>query len=149
MAKTNTSVREGVRKVFLSILIQSFANDAVEILIASWRKKTFFNYSLYTSKWFKFASCSKVSPVEPVVQVTSDFLTSLVRQGKSFNQICMVRSGLLSVINQKQNISVGNTSIAERYMKGMFENNPTLLKFQFTCYVSLHFILTTICRRSR
>ena len=51
----------------------------------------------------------------------------------------MVRSALLSVINQKQNISVGNTSIAERYMKGMFENNPTLLKFQFTCYVSLHF----------
>ena len=72
------------------------------------------------SKWFKLASCSKVSPVEPAVQVTSDFLTSLVRQGKSFNQICMVRSPLLSVINQKQNISVGNTSIVERYMKGMF-----------------------------
>ena len=35
VAKTNTSVRKGVRKVFLSILIQSFANDAVEILIAS------------------------------------------------------------------------------------------------------------------
>ena len=148
MAKTNTSLREGVRKVFLSILIQSFANDAVEILIASWRKGTLFNYSLYMSKWFKFASCSKVSPVEPAVQVTPDFLTPLVRQGKSFNKNCMVRSELLSRINQKQNISVGNTSIVKRCMKGMFENNPTLLKFQFTCYVSLLFN-STICRRSR
>ena len=46
VAKTNTSVREGVRKVFLSILIQSFANDAVEILIASWRK--LYSTTLYT-----------------------------------------------------------------------------------------------------
>ena len=50
------------------------------------------------SKWSKFASSNKVSPVEPPFQVALTFLTSLVRQGKFFNQICMARSALSSVI---------------------------------------------------
>ena len=107
--------------------------------MASWRKSTFSSYSLYLSKWFKFASCNKVSPVEPPVQVPLAFLTSLVREGKSFNQICMERSALSSVINQQQNVSFGNIPIVKRYMKGIFENNPTLPKFQFTWNVSLLF----------
>ena len=136
MVETNTSDREGVREVFLS---QGFDNNTVDILMASWRKGTFSNYSLYMSKWFKFASCNKVSPVEPPVQIALAFLTSLVRQGKSFHQICMARSALSSVINQQQNVSFGNITIAKRYMKGIFENNPTLPKFQFTWNVSLLF----------
>ena len=136
MVETNTSDREGVREVFL---IQGFDNDTVDILMASWRKGTFSNYSLYMRKWFKFALFNKVSPVELPVQVALAFLASLVRQGKSFNQICMTRSALSSVINQQQNVSFGNIPIAKRYMKGIFENNPTLPKFQFTWNVSLLF----------
>ena len=129
VVETNTSDREGVREVFL---IQGFDNDTVDILMASWRKGTFSNCSLYKSKWFKFASFNKVSPVEPPVPVALAFLTSLVRQEKSFNQICMARSALSSVINQQQNVSFGDIPIVKRYMKGIFENNPTLPKFQFT-----------------
>ena len=51
----------------------------------------------------------------------------------------MVRSALSSVINQQQNVSFGNIPIVKRYMKGIFENNPTLPKFQFTWNVSLLF----------
>ena len=79
-------------------------------------------------KWFKFASCNKVSPVEPQVQVTLAFPTSLVREVKTFNQICMAKSALSSVINQQQNFSFDNITIVKRYMKGMFENNPILPK---------------------
>ena len=136
VVETNTSDREGVRKVFLN---QGFDNDTVDILMASWRKGTFSNYSLYMSKWFEFASFNKVSPVEPPVQVALAFLTSLVRQGKSFNQICMARSALSSAINQQQNVSFGNIPIVKRYMKGIFESNATLPKFQFTWNVSLLF----------
>ena len=96
----------------------SFDNDTVDILMASWRKGTFFNYSLYMSKWFKFASCNKNLSVEPLVQVVLVFLTSLARQGKSFNQICMARNTLSSMINQQQNVSFGNIPIVKRYMKG-------------------------------
>ena len=135
VVETNTADREGVREVFLS---QGFDNNTVDILMASWRKGTFSNYSLYMSKWFKFASCNKVSPVEPPLQIALAFLTSLVRQGKSFNQICMARSALSSVINQ-QHVSFGNIPVVKRYMKGIFENNPTFPKFQFTWNVSLLF----------
>ena len=111
VVETNTSDREGVREVFL---IQGFDNYTVDILMASWRKGTFSNCSLYMSKWLKFASFKKVSPVEPLVQVALAFLTSLVRQGKSFNQICMARSALSSVINQQQNVSFGNIPFVKR-----------------------------------
>ena len=91
MAETNTSDREGVSEVFLS---PDFDNDTANILMEIWRKDTFFNYSLNMSKWFKCASCNKVPLVEPPVQLELAFLTSLLRQGKSFNQICMARSTL-------------------------------------------------------
>ena len=107
--------------------------------MASQRKGTFSNYSLYMSKWFKFASHNKISPVEPPVQDVLAFLISLVREGKYFNQTCMARSTFSSVINQQQSVSFGNIPIVKRYMKGIFENNPTLPKFQFTWNVSLLF----------
>ena len=72
VVETNTSDREGVREVFLC---QGFDKDTIDILMASWRKGTLSNYSLYMSKWFKFASCNKVSSVEPPVQVSLAFLT--------------------------------------------------------------------------
>ena len=51
----------------------------------------------------------------------------------------MARSIFSSVINQQQSVSFGNIPIVKRYMKGIFENNPTLPKFQFTWNVSLLF----------
>ena len=84
VVETNTSDRESVRKVFLS---QGFDNDTVNIFMVSLRKGTFSNYSLCLSKWFKFASCNMVLPSESPVQVALASLASLVREGKSFNQI--------------------------------------------------------------
>ena len=57
MAEANTSAREDAREAFLS---QGFDSDTVDILMASWSKGTFSNYSLYMSKWFKFLSGNKV-----------------------------------------------------------------------------------------
>ena len=96
MVETNTFDRAGVKKIFLS---HGFDNNTVDILMASWRKGTFCNYSLYMSKWFKLASCNKVSAVETPVHVALAFMTSLVRQEKSFSQIYMARSALPLVIN--------------------------------------------------
>ena len=107
--------------------------------MARWRKGTFSNYSLYVSKWFKFLSCNKISPVEPPIQVAVAFLTSLARQIKSFNKICVARSALSSVINHQENVSFGNVPIVHRYMKRIFGSNPTLPKFQFIWNVSLIF----------
>ena len=97
--------------------------------MASWRKDTFLAYFLCMSKWFKSASCNKVLSVDLSVQLALAFLTSLVRQEKSFKQICMIRSALPSVINQHQNVNFGNIPIVKRYMKGIFESKPTLPKF--------------------
>ena len=49
--------------------------------------------------------------------VFNTFIDSFqLRQGQCFNQ----------------NVSYGNTPTVKRYMKGIFENKPTLPKFQFT-----------------
>ena len=128
VAETNTSNKEVVRELSLS---QVFDNDTVDIFMTSWEKGTFSKYSLYMSKWFKFISCDKVLPVEPPAQVALAFITLLVRQRKSFTQICLARSALPSVINQQQNASFSNISIVESYMKGIFENKPILANFHF------------------
>ena len=51
----------------------------------------------------------------------------------------MARSTFSSVINQQQSVSFGNIPIVKRYMKGIFENNPILPKFQFIWNASLLF----------
>ena len=61
----------------------------------------------------------------------------------------MARSALSSVINQQQNVSVGNTPIVKSYTKGIFENNSTLPESQFTWNVSLAFNYFAVCRRFR
>ena len=66
-------------------------------------------------------------------------MASLARQRKSYHQIFIERNELSSVINQQQNISLGNIPIVKRYMKGVFENNPTLPKIHFTWNVFLLF----------
>ena len=71
---------------------QDFDNDVADILMTSWKKGTFSNYSLYMSKWFKFASCNNVSPGQPPVQVALAFLIPLVQRGKFFHQVCIVIS---------------------------------------------------------
>ena len=48
VTKSNTSDREGVREVFFS---QDFNNDAADILMASWRKGSFSDYSV---NWLRF-----------------------------------------------------------------------------------------------
>ena len=118
---------------------EGFGNNTADILMASWRKDTFPNYSLYMKKWFKFASSSTCSPVEPPGQVALTFLTSFVRQGKSFSQTCMARSALSLVINQQQNVSFGNSTIDKRYIKEIVERNSTLAKFQFTWIIYVLF----------
>ena len=118
---------------------EGFGNNTADILMASWRKDTFPNYSLYMKKWFKFASSNTFSPVEPPGQVALTFLTSFVRQGKSFSQTCMARSALSLVINQQQNVSIDNTTIDKRYIKEIVECNSTLAKFQFTWIISVLF----------
>ena len=118
---------------------EGFGNNTADILMASWRKDTFPNYSLYMKKWFKFASSNTCSPVEPPGQVALTFLTSFVRQGKSFSQTCMSRSALSLVINQQQNVSFGNSTIDKRYIKEIVERNSTLAKFQFTWIIYVLF----------
>ena len=52
---------ESVKEAFFSS--QGFDNNDVDILkLETWRQDTFSNFSLYMSKWFKYASCNNVSP---------------------------------------------------------------------------------------
>ena len=90
---------------------------------------------------------NKVSPLELPVHFALVFLSSLVRQQKSFNQLCMVRSTLTSLINQQQNVRLSNIRIVKRYMIVIFEKKPTLPKFWFIWNVSLLEFLSAMCRK--
>ena len=69
---------------------------------------------------------NNISPVETPTQVALAFLTSLVKKGKLYNQICTPRSALISIITQQNNILFGYLPIVKRYIKGVSKKNPTL-----------------------
>ena len=82
------------------------------------------------NKWLKFASCNKFSPVQLPVHYAG-------RENPSPN--LYDKKYIESVVNQQKNVSFGNIPIAERYVKRIIENSPTLPKFQFTWNFSLLF----------
>ena len=63
----------------------------------------------------------------------------IMQAGKILHQICMTRSTLHQWLTSRKNVSFGNIPIAERYVKRIIENSPTLPKFQFTWNFSLLF----------
>ena len=82
--------------------------------------------SQHINEWFTFFMVNNISPVETPTQVALAFLTSLVKKGKLYNQICTPRSALISIITQQNNILFGYLPIVKRYIKGVPKKNPTL-----------------------
>ena len=146
VAETDTSDKEGFREVFLR---QGFDNDTADILMASCRKSPFPSNSLYMSKWFEFASCNKVSPVELPIQFALAFLTSLVRQGKSFNQICVARSALPSVITSSKVLVLVIPLLSRNIWKEYLKTTLCCLSFSWHGMFIYFIIFSAICRRSK
>ena len=69
------------------------------------------------------------------------FLASLIKKGKSHNQIGTANSALTSIITPQDNISFYNLPTGKRYIKVVFDKNQTLPKCHYIRNISSIFKL--------
>lgn len=60
-----------------------------------------------------------------------EFLTELFQNGQSYNAINSARSALSAVLCSDREITIGNSSVVKRFMKGIFEIRPPNVKYKF------------------
>lgn len=104
----------------------------------SWRTGTVAQYRPYVELWIKFASprCDCFAP--PAKEVV-EFLCDLHKKEYTYNQICMARSAVSSVVSAGSDLTIGKHPLVKRFMKGLFELNPQFPKYKFIWDVSILF----------
>ena len=135
---TQEIIPDGLSVIRASYLRQGLSHAAVTTIMQSWRDSTASQYKPYIDLWVSFASqrCSYLTP--PAKDVV-EFLCELQSKKFTYNQICMARSAVSSVVSAGTNISMGRHPLVKRFMKGLFELNPQFPRYKFVWDVSILF----------
>ena len=104
--------------------------------MASWRKSTSIKYQVYINQWLCFCKNQNINYQNVSVSNGSDFLTSLYQSRKQYPTINGARSILSLFIRSSNCLEFCKESIIQRFMKGIYQLQPSLLKYSFTWDVS-------------
>ena len=104
--------------------------------MASWRKSTSIKYQVYINQWLCFCKSHNINYQNVSVSNGSDFLTSLYQSRKQYPTINGARSILSLFIRSSNGLEFCKESIIQRFMKGIYQLQPSLLKQSFTWDVS-------------
>ena len=117
---------------------EGFSKTATNFIMSSWRSSTKGAYDVFIRKWELFADKIKVDKVSPTVKDAVNFLAQLVEEGFSYSAIATARSALSSFLKlDNTDKSFGQQEIVKRFMKGLFEENPTLPRYVCTWDVNI------------
>jgi len=78
-----------------------------------------------------------VDPVSPPLAEGVNFLTTLVKNKASLSAVCTARSALSCKLTSYEGVTFGNTDLVKRFIKGVFESNPTFPKQSETWDVNI------------
>ena len=104
--------------------------------MASWQKSTSIKYQVYINPWLCFCKNHNINYQNVSVSNGSDFLTSLYQSRKQYPTINGARSILSLFIRSSNGLEFCKESIIQRFMKGIYQLQPSLLKYSFTWDVS-------------
>ena len=116
---------------------QNFSKESIEILCASWRNSTKYQYEIYFKKWISFCNRQNLDPFSYNEINCVHFLTELFHQNKSYSAINTARSALSTFLYNNSGLTIGNSPPVKRLMKGIFELRPSTPRYNFIWDVSI------------
>ncbi|WAQ94142.1 hypothetical protein MAR_006613 [Mya arenaria] len=109
---------------------QGLSDNAIDVIMSSWRKSTKKQYTTYIHKWNMYCTENNVQVSSPVVCDVINFLDKLFSEGLTYNVLNTARSAISSFIClQNSEFSVGNHPIISRFMRGAFNMRPALPRY--------------------
>ena len=100
------------------------------VMEQSWRPGTIKQYVIYLQKWKRFCSSRGVDPICSSVEDGINFLAELYDSGIGYSAINTARSAVSSIVKSPNNSSFGAQPMVCRFLKGVFELKPSLLKYK-------------------
>lgn len=98
------------------------SDNAIAVIMRSWRHSTKKQYSTYISRWEKVCLKSHISPMNPCVCHVVILLEDLISQALSYGVINTTRSTLSTCIKLAAcDLSVGNHPTISRYLREIFK----------------------------
>ena len=93
-------------------------------------------YSTYFKRWQEFTRKWTIDPLRPSVNQVLDFLAELFESGLQYSAVNTARSALSTFLTV-DNVPIGCHPLLKRFMKGVYEERPTLPRYGRTWDVSV------------
>ena len=122
------------RVVYLWDRYQShqLSEEAVELMLNSWRTKTNKSYDSLFRKWHCWCDQQGFDPISGPVTNVVNFFASLHKEGYQYNSVNAYRSAISSVHEKVDGHDVGKHPLVVRMLKGIYHDRPPLPRYTCT-----------------
>ena len=108
---------------------RGLSEAAKELLLASWRSKTFRAYDSHIRKWLGWCTERGRDPVSGPI---SDVVANLHTQGYQTNSLSAYRSAISTVHDRVDDVDVGKHPLVARVLKRAYHARPSLPRYTTT-----------------
>lgn len=115
-----------IRSFFRS---RGLSKESIDILCKSWRSSTARQYEIYFKKWHNFCTLRNKNPFQYDEILVVEFLVKLFHTGLKYSAINTARSALSTFLVNDFGLTIGNSPIVKRLLKGVFEMKPPLARY--------------------
>ena len=115
---------------------QGCSPAVIGTLLNSRRKSSNKLYKTYIDKWQKYCIERALDPIYASVPEALNFLQSLFEEpnvSRRYSAINTARSALSSIIILTNNAKFGDHPLAKQFMRGIYNQKPTIPRYTFTC----------------
>ena len=108
---------------------KGFSEQSIQIMCSSWRNSTIKQYKSYYQKWLYFCNERSINPLLYNEIAVLDFLTFLFNNNASYSAVNISRCALSTLLVNDKGVSIGNSPLVKRFMKGVFELRPPKARY--------------------
>jgi len=124
---------EGLRQRFRE---KKISDQAVDLILSSWRDKTDANYNSAWKAWESWSSARGIYPFASDISYVLDFLADKYTAGLKYRSLNCYRSALSSVLLPVEGFQVGQHLLVARLLRGVFNCRPPQPRYSQTWEVS-------------
>ncbi len=130
---TSTNRLQGLRMRFKA---EGIPEEAIDLILASWRTKTEANYEFAWRKWQTWCSSENTNPFAADLSVILGFLAKEFQDGKQYRSLNCYRSAISSAHLPIEGFPVGKHPLVCRLLKGVYNLRPPLPRYDCTWEVT-------------
>ena len=125
---TSTNRVQGLRMRFKA---EGISEEAIHLILASWRDKTTSNYNSSCKKWQSWCSATNTNPFAVDLREVLGFLAKQFEEGRERSSLNCYRSAISSA-HLQIGYPVGKHPLVCRLLKGVFNLRPPLPRYEYT-----------------